>query len=221
LVNNLTFNETLTASGKLAVEAALSAGSDIPLNFRWGGGTGVASRRLFVYLTGATTATFANDVVVTLTDAAGNTGTGLLLVDSVSSNIATVSSTAYTVNNTGSTIATVPYGTSKTVFLAALTKDQADQTWNDAGIASTVANGNTLVVTAQDGTTTKTYTITVAAPSSGGGGGGMAPTRDTCPLGDFSASIYDGTCGTSPTGTGATQSGTTLSGSTQPPVIPV
>jgi hypothetical protein len=50
-------------------------------------------------------------------------------------------------------------------------KGQVNQTWNDAAIANPVVTGNTLVVTAQDGTTIVTYTITVnAAPNNGGGG---------------------------------------------------
>lgn len=162
----LTFSEELSPASKSAVEAAITAGADVaPRTYMW------STNRLRIYATGATT--FANDVTVTLRDFAGNTTTGALLIDSLASSIATVSSTTYTVDNTGSTIATVPYNTSKTTFLAAVTKDEPNQTWNDSGIASIVVSGNTLVVTAQDGVTTKTYTITAAnAPSGGGGGGG-------------------------------------------------
>ncbi|MDO8649926.1 MAG: hypothetical protein Q7K33_01280, partial [Candidatus Berkelbacteria bacterium] len=78
------------------------------------------------------------------------------------SNIATVTSAIYTVGAT--TIANVPFGTSKTTFLAALTKGETNQTWNSTSIADPVVNGNTLVVTAQDQTTIVTYTATVVAP---------------------------------------------------------
>jgi hypothetical protein len=85
-----------------------------------------------------------------------------------SSSVATVTSTTYTVGTTGGadrTITNVPFGTAKATFLAALTKGESHQTWNDAGIAATVVTGNTLVVTAQDTTTVITYTITVASDS--------------------------------------------------------
>jgi uncharacterized repeat protein (TIGR02543 family) len=84
---NLTFSEKLSDAGKLAVEEALAngaSGANQALNFRWGGGTGIASRRLFVYLTGSTTATFPNDVIVaSITDLNGNISTSTLLVDSI------------------------------------------------------------------------------------------------------------------------------------------
>lgn len=80
------------------------------------------------------------------------------------SNIATVTSGTYTVSAGGTaneTITAVPFGTDKATFLAALTKGQADQSWNNAGINDPVASTDTLVVTAQDGTTVVTYTVTV------------------------------------------------------------
>jgi len=91
------------------------------------------------------------------------------------SSIATVSSATYTVDDNAGTISNVPLSTAKAAFLANLTKDEANQTWNDAGIANPVVTGNSLVVTAQDTTTTMTYTVTVnpAAPviTSVGGNG--------------------------------------------------
>jgi len=95
------------------------------------------------------------DYIVTVTIAAPST-------------VATVTSGTYTVSAGGTateTITAVPFETAKTTFLAALTKGETHQTWVDTGIADTVVTGNTLVVTAQDGTTVVTYTVTVnAAP---------------------------------------------------------
>jgi hypothetical protein len=81
-----------------------------------------------------------------------------------SSSVATVTSATYTVSAGGTateTITNVPYGTSKAAFLAALTKGEANQTWNDTNVHDPVVTGDTLVVTAQDTTTVVTYTITV------------------------------------------------------------
>lgn len=79
------------------------------------------------------------------------------------STIATVTSGSYTVSSGGTpneTITNVPYGTSQATFLLALTRSESHQTWNTSGVLATVVTGNTLVVTAQDGSTTVTYTIT-------------------------------------------------------------
>jgi hypothetical protein len=85
------------------------------------------------------------------------------------STIATVTSATYTVSTGGTpneTIANVPFGTTKATFLAALTMGEANQTWNETAITDPVLSGNTLVVTAQDGVTTVTYTVTVNAAAS-------------------------------------------------------
>ncbi|MCX6722389.1 MAG: lamin tail domain-containing protein, partial [Candidatus Staskawiczbacteria bacterium] len=77
---------------------------------------------------------------------------------------ATITSTTYNVSalaGGAGTIVNVPYATSKTVFETALTKNESHQTWNDTGLSNPIATGNTLVVTAQDGTTSATYTVTV------------------------------------------------------------
>ncbi|MEI6553785.1 MAG: hypothetical protein WCO09_04395 [bacterium] len=84
----------------------------------------------------------------------------------IPSSDATVTSAVYTISsliNGAGTITNVPYGTSKATLEGAITKGQISQTWNDTGIANTVVTGNTLVVTAQDGATIATYTITVNA----------------------------------------------------------
>ncbi len=98
-------------------------------------------------------------------DVAGNRNIETNFTMEVSlSNVATVTSSTYTVSaggTTNETISNVQVGTSKTDFLAALTKGQDDQTWIDTGIANPVVTGNVLVVTAQGGSPTVTYTITV------------------------------------------------------------
>lgn len=210
----INFSETLSTSGKLKVLNALTAGSSKPLTFRWG--TGPLSNKLRMSYSGATTATFPNDVYATgVTDLAGNTATGLLIVDSAPSSIATVSSETYTVNNTGSTIQNIAYNTSSGAFLASLAKDESHEVWTLTGLSSPVVSGNTLLVTAEDGST-KTYTLTVrSAPSGGGGGGGSLIMFDSCPGGDFSGNYYDGKCAKSSTGSGSVTSGSgkTSSGS--------
>jgi subtilisin family serine protease len=89
----------------------------------------------------------------------------LTVIKLPASNIATVTSETYNVSDGGTaseTIINIPFGASKADFLAALTKGEANQIWNDAGITDPVITGNTLVVTAQDGTTIVTYTVTAA-----------------------------------------------------------
>jgi hypothetical protein len=86
------------------------------------------------------------------------------VTNNVMSDIATVTSEIYTVSTGGTaeeTISGVLPGTSKANFLAVLTKGQPAQTWNDSGIDDPAITGNTLVVTAQNGTTIVTYLITV------------------------------------------------------------
>ena len=81
------------------------------------------------------------------------------------SSIATVTSTIYTVSVGGTaheTITGVHYGTSKVTVEAALTPGDSHQTWNDTGVHDPVLDGDTLVVTAQDGTTVVNYTFNVA-----------------------------------------------------------
>lgn len=104
---------------------------------------------------------------------------------SVLSSIATLTSDTYTVSTAG-TITNVSPSTSKATFLAALKKVENNQTWNTEGIHDPVISGDKLVVTAQDGTTKVTYTVTVntaATNSPGGGGvGGGGTTPPSNPL---------------------------------------
>lgn len=79
--------------------------------------------------------------------------------------VATVTSGTYAINDESSTITGIPFGTSSSAFLVSLTKSESHQTWNSSGLTNPVVTGNTLVVTAQDASTIKTYTLTVALNS--------------------------------------------------------
>ena len=82
------------------------------------------------------------------------------------SNDATISAANYTVSAVGGgaeTITNVPFGTAKADFLADLSGNQDGQTWDDVSIQDPVVTGDTLVVTAEDGTTVITYTVTTNA----------------------------------------------------------
>ncbi|MFC4306764.1 GLUG motif-containing protein [Cohnella boryungensis] len=101
-----------------------------------------------------------------------------------SSTDATLTSTIGAVSAGGTaseTITGVPYGTTLTAFKAAITP-AAGATFevyeaNGTTVATALATGYKVIVTAQDGTTQVTYTVTVntAPPSTVGGGGGPAP----------------------------------------------
>ena len=100
-------------------------------------------------------------IVVASSDSS-NTGIYIITVTRAASSDAAVISTAYTVNSPATstgTIANVPYGTTKADFETALAKDEPNQTWDDSGVSDPVVTGDTLVVTAQDGTI-EAYTIT-------------------------------------------------------------
>ncbi len=80
------------------------------------------------------------------------------------SNVATVTSGIYTVTESGVSgeISRVPDGTTAAAFLANIVKGHLAQTWNTDALHSPVQEGDTLAVTAQDGTTTLTYTVRLA-----------------------------------------------------------
>ncbi|MCF7843353.1 chitobiase/beta-hexosaminidase C-terminal domain-containing protein, partial [Candidatus Gracilibacteria bacterium] len=87
----------------------------------------------------------------------------------ISSNIATLTANTYTVTASGTsneTINSVPYNTSKAVFLSALVSGQSGQTWNSTAVQDPVVSGDVIVVTSQDGSTQVTYTINVLALTS-------------------------------------------------------
>jgi predicted ribosomally synthesized peptide with SipW-like signal peptide len=110
---------------------------------------------------------FTSPVTYTVTAADSSTRAYVVTVTVAAvtqSTVATVTSATYTVSAGGTateTITNVPFSTTNATFLAALTKGQVNQTWVDIGIADPVVTDNTLVVTAQDGTTVVTYTVTV------------------------------------------------------------
>jgi subtilisin family serine protease len=88
----------------------------------------------------------------------------LTVISLPASVVASVTSTIYPVSSgvtNSETITNIPFETSKSTFLSNLTKGDSNQTWNETNISDPVVSGNTLVVTAQDGTSTITYTITV------------------------------------------------------------
>ena len=133
-------------------------------------------------------------------------------------NEATITSTIYTVSKNGTaneTITNVPAGTAKATFLAALSKAESHQTWNDAGISDPVVTGNTLVVTAEDTTTIVTYTVTVNAvapptittvsPSIGSVSGGLSVTITGTNFTGATAVTFGSTAATTFTVNSATQ----------------
>lgn len=80
------------------------------------------------------------------------------------SSVATISSTEYTVIETGpnsGTITNVPYGTSQADFLANLTPDDPDQNWGTGGLSDPVVSGDAITSTAEIGAPTIAYTIFV------------------------------------------------------------
>lgn len=82
------------------------------------------------------------------------------------SSVATVSSTEYTVAETGpttGTISNVPFGTSQADFLANLTPDDPDQNWGTGGLSDPIVSGDAITSTAEIGAPTIAYTIFVNA----------------------------------------------------------
>jgi hypothetical protein len=112
----------------------------------------------------ATTPTHANGTVdVTVTNPDNQFVTApFSFTYTTPSNITTVTSANYIV--TTNTITNIPDATSKDTFLSRITKGQPDQTWDTTNLSNPVASGDTLVVTAQNTTSTRTYTLTVNAP---------------------------------------------------------
>lgn len=89
------FSETLTDGSKAIVQNALTAGADHALTYGWVGGV--------LTITAAELTTFDNDVIASsIADAAGNTATNVLLVDSILASTQTTpdGGGAATLNNT-------------------------------------------------------------------------------------------------------------------------
>jgi hypothetical protein len=112
---------------------------------------------------------FTNPVVYTVTAQDASTKTWTVTVNvQPASNDATVSSMVYTVNNTDGTITNVPYNASLTTFKSNITPANGAtfEVYQSDGttVATDLQTGYKLICTAQDGTTTKTYTITLNTP---------------------------------------------------------
>ncbi|MDO8522889.1 MAG: DUF5011 domain-containing protein, partial [bacterium] len=76
----VTFSEKLSTDSRTTVENALTAGADKTLTFKWNDNNGGDGSKLRISTTSV--ATFVNDVVVNVSDVAGNMANSLLLVDS-------------------------------------------------------------------------------------------------------------------------------------------
>ncbi len=109
---------------------------------------------------------FTNPVTYTVTAQDNSTRAWTVTVTvQPASNDATVSSTVYTVSNVDGTITNVPYNATLATFKSNITPAagatfevyQSDGTT----VATDLQTGYKLICTAQDGTTTKTYTITL------------------------------------------------------------
>jgi hypothetical protein len=152
----------------------------------------------YTYGSGTTIDTTSNTIIWLLVTAQdGTTKLYYKITTTAASSNATITSTTYTVSGVvggAGTITNVPFGTAKATFLAALVKGQADQTWASTAIANPVVSTNTLVVTAQDGTTVVTYAVTVTANTgtvtiAAGAGGSVLPTSVSQTYGATGAAI--------------------------------
>ena len=70
-----------------------------------------------------------------------------------------VTSSTYTVS--GTDITNIPFNTSKATFLSLLTKEDSNITFDDSKISDPVVTGDSIITTAEDGTTSITYNVTV------------------------------------------------------------
>ena len=117
---------------------------------------------------GATT-DFTNPVDYTVTAQDGTTQLYTVTVTVAPSSDATISSTVYTVDNGAETITNIPYAHNLATFEGNITPATGAtfETYETNGttVATDLQTGYKLIVTAQDGTTTKTYTITRIAPA--------------------------------------------------------
>jgi hypothetical protein len=125
---------------------AVNFGSTSATSFRVNSGTSITA------VSPAGTGT----VDITVTTAGGTSATSSNDNYSYVSDIATVTSTSYTVSAGGTaseTITNVPYGTSQADFLTALTKGESHESYDTTSLQDPVVSGDKLIVTAEDGTT--------------------------------------------------------------------
>ncbi|WP_256761046.1 S-layer homology domain-containing protein [Cohnella sp. WQ 127256] len=200
-----TANETITnipyGTTLAALKAAITPAPDATVEVYEADGTTIA-----------TALATGNKVIVTAQDGV-TTVTYTVAVKVALSTSATLTSTIGTVSIGGTaneTITNIPYGTTLAVLKAAITPapDATVEVYEADGttVATALATGNKVIVTAQDGVTKVTYTVTVKAASSGGGGGGgvsSTPTdgKLTLPTGQSGqVSLGDAVTVTIPTG---------------------
>ncbi|MEI8216677.1 MAG: Ig-like domain-containing protein, partial [Eubacteriales bacterium] len=114
-------------------------------------------------LTGASN-NFTSPVTYTVTALDSSTKAYIVTVSVIpASTDSTVTSSVYTVTNSdplAGTITNVPANTNSADFISNLHKGQSNQSWVVSGNPASVMTGDTLQVTAQDGSV-RTYTITV------------------------------------------------------------
>ncbi|MFH1319798.1 MAG: S8 family serine peptidase [Bacteroidota bacterium] len=150
---DLVFSEILSSSSKTVVQNALTAGADKELTYEW---TGVT-----LTITVTATASFANDVVVNVSDVAGNTALGLLLVDS------SLATTQTTPNESGS--ATVDTTTPQVVITnptQVVDVTVSSGTTNPTIDVSSFITGGTGILPAINITSANANNATVAIPAS-------------------------------------------------------
>lgn len=124
-----------------------------------------------------------------------------------------------TVNGHAYSVAALIGGATSTVTTSAIGITGGTITYNQTFACT---GGNT-VTSGSETTNTPScnngYSVSGAScvPNSGGGGGGggggglSSPSKDYCPLGDYSGNFYDNRCGTAPTGsTGSTTGGSII-----------
>ncbi|OGG40717.1 hypothetical protein A3A21_01855 [Candidatus Jorgensenbacteria bacterium RIFCSPLOWO2_01_FULL_45_25b] len=78
----MTFSEKLDEAGRSSVEGALTVGADKVLTFKWNDNNDGDGTKLRISVSEEETATFENDVTADVTDIAGNTAVGLMLINS-------------------------------------------------------------------------------------------------------------------------------------------
>ena len=173
-------NDASVYSDFYTVDNALSTISNVPYN------TAISSFTSSFYpAIGATYTLYGSDGVTVKTTGAMLTGDKVKVVAqngtttktySVNvlppSNVATMSSNIYTVDNSANTITNVPYQTNSATFSSKLTAAQyaTFAVYRSDGVtlrtsAEFMLTGDKVISTAQNGTTKKTFTVTVLPPS--------------------------------------------------------
>ncbi|MBB6734144.1 S-layer homology domain-containing protein [Cohnella zeiphila] len=165
-----------TDAGSLVAAFALSAGASAKV--------GAAAQ-----VSGTTANDFTSPVTYEVTAEDGSSQNWTVTVTVAKSNAATLTSAVGTVSSNGTaneTITNIPYGTTLAAFKAAITP-AAKASFNvydsdGTSLATVLETGKKVIVTAEDGVTRITYTVTVnAAPPINDGGGSVPTTPVTNP----------------------------------------